>query len=355
MFVNDFLIDPFEINWEALFLNLSQNVSIMKNKLFILLFLFTSFQLLSQTFSSDNPDYIENVTAGEAALNAEKYDSCLIYYKDAFKIKQTSVLSTLRGAACAFSANKTDILESYLSIAYDLNWDMSKAIFEQYNEFRYLDGTPFNEMILSRWKEHATEAGINFELMEELKEIGVTDQLQRKEMRGVREKYGWDSPQMDSLWALQNATDSLNQIRIEEIIEEYGYPGRSLVGSAGSVGFMVIQHSNQEMQEKYLPLLKAEADKGELRWSSVALMVDRVLLGKGEKQIYGSQIHTDPETGEFYFGQIENPFKIDSIRATVGLGPLQEYADHWDFKWDPAKHVERHLKYSQKSETDKKE
>jgi len=318
----------------------------MKN--LTLLFLFTLLTIhlqAQQTFSSNNPDYITNVKAGEAALNAEKYDSCLVYYKEAFKIKQTSVLSTLRGAACAYSANNKTTLENYLNIAFDLNWDQSKSIFDQYPEFKYLDETPFEDMIKERWEACAKEAGINLELMTELKEISRTDQLQRGEMRHVSDTYGWKSPQMDSLWALQSHADSLNQIRIEEIINEYGYPGKSLVGpSAASTAFMVIQHSNQEMQEKYLPLLKEQADKGEVRWSSIALMIDRVLLGKGEKQIYGSQVHTDQKTGEQYFGEIENPHKIDSIRNTVGLGTIQGYGDNWNIKWDPDKHIARHKK-----------
>ncbi len=319
--------------------------NIMKN--IIVIFLFTLFAavLHSQAFSSGNPDYINNVQAGEAALNAEKYDSCLIYYHEAFKIKQTSVLSTLRGAACAYSANDQSTFDNYLNTAFELNWDQTKSIFDQYDEFKYLSNTLFEEMINKRWESSAKEAGINLELMAELKEISRTDQLQRGEMRHVSDTYGWQSPQMDSLWTLQNESDRLNQIRIEEIIAEYGYPGNSLVGSsAGSTAFMVIQHSNQEMQEKYLPLLKEQANKGEVRWSSIALMIDRVLLGKGEKQIYGSQVHMDQETGEQYFGEIENPFKIDSIRSTVGLGSLQDYGDNWDIKWDPDKHIARHKK-----------
>lgn len=326
----------------------------MKHQLLVLFILSIGIQVSAQTFSSNNPDYIEKVQAGEAALIAEKYDSCLVYYKEAFKIKQTSVLSTMRAAACAYSANEETIRDNYLDVAFELNWDQAKMIFNRYDEFNYLENSPFEKIIEERWNKSAIEAGINLELMEELAAISITDQLQRKEMRSTTDKYGWDSPQMDSLWKLQNTSDSLNQIRITEIIDEFGYPGKSLVGpSQGSTAFMVIQHANQEMQEKYLPLLKTKADEGELKWSSVALMIDRVLLGKGEKQIYGSQIATDKETGEYYFGEIENPHKIDSIRATVGLRPLQEYADHWNFTWDPDKHLEKHKELKNKAKNKK--
>lgn len=327
----------------------------MKSSLSILFFSFLiSYSSFAQTFSSSNPDYITKVTAGENALNAAKYDSCLIYYADAFKIKQTSVLSTLRGAACAFSADNQEILDIYIDKAFELNWDMAKNIYKGYDEFKYLAGSDFDEIIESNWTSSAIASGVNLELMAEMKEIGVTDQAQRGKMRDIEKQYGWDSPQMDSLWTLQNETDSLNQLRIEEVIQKYGYPGKSLVGPGqASVAFLVIQHSNQEMQEKYLPLLKQAANDGEVRWSSVALLIDRVLLGRGDKQIYGSQIHTDQETGEFFFGEIEQPYQIDSIRATVGLGPLQDYADHWEFKYDADKHVARHTEIKKKEKAKK--
>ena len=81
-----------------------------------------------------------------------------------------------------------------------------------------------------------------------------------------------------------------------------------------------------------------------MRWSSLALLIDRIEVRNERPQIYGSQVGRDEETGEYYFGWIKNPHKVDSIRAEVGLGPLQEYADRWDFTFDPDKHLERHGK-----------
>jgi hypothetical protein len=70
--------------------------------------------------------------------------------------------------------------------------------------------------------------------------------------------------------------------------------------------------------------------------------VDRVRMRQGKTQLYGSQVSRDPETNESFFAEIENPHQIDSIRATVGLGPIQEYAERFGFKWDPEKHLARH-------------
>lgn len=318
----------------------------MKKLILLLFTIATTTNLFSQkTFASTDPNYKIHVEAGEAALIAEQYDDCLVAYESAFKIKQTSVLSTLRAAACAFSGDNKPMLEIYLNKAFDLNWDQAKGIFKNYTEFAYLQESDFAKTIDSRWEKAAKASGIDIELMAEFKEIQRTDQEQRGYMREIQDKYGWNSPQMDSLWKIQTAADEANLARIEEVIAEHGYPGKSLVGASNmGTAFLVIQHSNQEAQEKYLPVLKKAADDGEVRWSSVALLIDRVLLGQDKKQTYGSQVNSDKETGEYFFSPIENPFQIDSIRNTVGLGPLQSYADNWEFQWDPAKHVARHKK-----------
>jgi len=317
------------------------------------LFISSSF---AQSFSSDDPNYKPLVEAGGAALEAMKYDSCMIYYKEAFVIKQTSYLSTLRNAACAYSANDTEYLEQQLKIAFDLSWGGSKNIFDNYPEFKYLKETPFKEKINSMYQEYATAAGVDLDLMSEFDNIRYEDQRYRKEMRGVSEKFGSRSPQMDSLWQLQGAADSINTIRICEVIDEKGYPGKSIVGEGhASTAFLVIQHADLEVQEKYLPIIIAAADAGEVRWGSVALLIDRVNMRNDKPQIYGSQVNRDPDTEEYYFARIGQPYKIDSIRATVGLGPLQSYADNWDFKWDPAKHLELHKKLDAKKALEEKE
>lgn len=305
--------------------------------------LFLIFQhSFGQTFSSQDPSYVTNVQAGEMALKSEKYDSCLIYYEQAFEIKQTSFLSTLRAAACAFKANNKMVLDSYMDKAFKLNWDETRNIFYNYPEFEFLIGSEFEQDLNDRWEQAATDSGLDVELIKEFAEIRRTDQLYRQEMRGVSDKYGWQSPQMDSLWSLQLPVDSANTARISEIIDQYGYPGTSMVGPAqASTAFLVIQHADLEVQEKYLDIITAAANAGEVQWRSVALLVDRVYMRRGGKQIYGSQVGRDPDTGAYFFSEIENPHKIDSIRATVGLGPLQQYADNWNFTWDPDAHIKR--------------
>jgi len=326
----------------------------MKN-LFLLVLMALSLSTNAQQFSSANPAYIDNVKAGERNLLSENYDSCIVYYKMAFKIKQTSVLSTLRAAACAYSLDDKTYLEEQLSKAFELDWGSAKGIYNSYSEFEYLRETPFDKMIATRWEKAANDAGVNMELMKELEKIGEEDQRYRREMRPIREKYGWESPQMDSLWVLQNYADSVNTARVIEIIAEHGYPGRSLVAGEASTAFLVIQHADLEVQEEYLPIMIEAAEQEELRWSSVALLIDRVNVRNERPQIYGTQLGQDKETGEYYFSEIAEPFKIDSIRSSVGLPPLQSYADNWNHTWDPESHVKKVVERKAKKEKEEKE
>lgn len=175
-------------------------------------------------------------------------------------------------------------------------------------------------------------ARLNEPLVQDLERIGASDQEYRAMMDSVATAYGWDSDEMKELWAKQNTADSINLIRIEEIIDRFGYPGRSLVGDQDRVAWLVIQHADLQTQEEYLPLLQEAAKNGELPTSAFALLVDRVRMRKGEKQLYGSQIQM--EEGSFVIYPIEDEPNVNKRRAAMGLGPLEEYVKQWGIEYE---------------------
>ncbi|MDJ1481772.1 energy transducer TonB [Cytophagaceae bacterium YF14B1] len=130
----------------------------------------------------------------------------------------------------------------------------------------------------------------------------------------------------------QSAIDIANMAKIDKIIAKYGYPGKSLVGEKyQSVALMVIQHNDPAAREKYLPLLIEAAGKGEVNASSVAIMIDRSKMDKGEKQIYGSQLHETKQGVKLI--PIEDEPNVNVRRAKVGLPPLEVYLKHWNFNY----------------------
>jgi len=82
-------------------------------------------------------------------------------------------------------------------------------------------------------------------------------------------------------------------------------------------------------QEKYLPLLKKAASKEDARPADVAMLEDRVLVKRGKKQVYGTQLRSGPETGgKLVLEPIKDEKHVDKRRASVGLMPLKEYLRH---------------------------
>ena len=67
-------------------------------------------------------------------------------------------------------------------------------------------------------------------------------------------------------------------------------------------------------------------------------------LRQGKRQIYGSQIGRDQESGEFYVSPLIEPEKVNERRAEVGLGTIESYISNWGMKWDLEKHQERTAK-----------
>jgi outer membrane protein OmpA-like peptidoglycan-associated protein len=76
-------------------------------------------------------------------------------------------------------------------------------------------------------------------------------------------------------------------------------------------------------------MMRDAVKNGKADPSQLALLEDRVALGQGKKQIYGSQIIKDPVTGKDTIAPIEDFANVDKRRAEVGLEPLEEYVSHW--------------------------
>ena len=155
------------------------------------------------------------------------------------------------------------------------------------------------------------------------------------------ELYDNDSPELEIFRKRWFRIDSLNQIAVTKIIDEYGWLGKEVVSPKGNMAlFLVIQHAPLETQVKYLPIMREAVQKGKANAANLALMEDRVALRQGGKQIYGSQIGTNRETGEQYLLPLTDPRKVDERRESVGLGPITEYMSRFGLSWD----VEEYLK-----------
>jgi hypothetical protein len=182
------------------------------------------------------------------------------------------------------------------------------------------------------------EATQNIPLKRELQAMHESDQGPRRAMGPMQQRYKNGGPQLDSLYQQMKLHDTQNEARVKAIIAQYGWPGASLVGRGGSsTVFLVLQHSNLATIQEYLPLIRQAAAKGDLGKGELALMEDRVLIFQNKPQVYGSQVRSNAATGSMEFFPIQDEAHVDERRATMGLGPLAEYAKMFNFTYVPAK------------------
>ncbi|MCF6307518.1 MAG: DoxX family protein [Flavobacteriaceae bacterium] len=165
---------------------------------------------------------------------------------------------------------------------------------------------------------------LNFKLKRQLDSIMALDQKHREG---------------DMDWNTQRKIDSSNMVFIEKVFKEYGYPGKSLVGTPTNIAaWLVIQHS--DIIPTYITSIKEAANNGELPKTNAAMMEDRMLMQSGEAQIYGTQgrtINYNTENPIQIIWPINDPENVNQRRNDVGYNStIEEYAKRLygdDFKY----------------------
>ena len=118
--------------------------------------------------------------------------------------------------------------------------------------------------------------------------------------------------------------DDENIIELEAVLAKVGWPGKTLVGpKASGAVWTILQHSEHAVLKKHLPLMTKAADAGEIDGGLLATSVDRVRVGDGQPQVYGTQFRQ--VNGEWVPEPIEDEANVDERRKKVGLPPLAEY------------------------------
>ena len=195
-----------------------------------------------------------------------------------------------------------------------------------------------------RWNEvikHAkdnfirVEVNLDLNLVAFLDTIFQDDQKYRMQLKETERIYGLKSEQLKFLWKIILETDSINLIKIKKFIDNFGWLGPNIIGIQGNgTLWLVIQHSDIKTQEKYLPMLREAVKKGNASPSNLAYLEDRVTLRQGQRQIYGTQIGQDQETGEYYVQPLLDPDNVDKRREEIGFGKLQDYVSGWGINWN---------------------
>ena len=132
-----------------------------------------------------------------------------------------------------------------------------------------------------------------------------------------------NTEEMKDLVQKMKQQDSINLDQVESILQN-GWPD-DLNMQGNQTIFLVIQHADLQTQKEYLPVIEEAVQNNKTFPANLALLKDRMALRQGKKQIYGSQIFIDSNTGKKYVQPLKNPEEVDKLRAEVGLPSMETY------------------------------
>lgn len=308
------------------------------------LFLLPILLLFTKISSAQNALYKQYAKEADSLYDAKDYLKSAQKFSEAFKINGWKGTSSDRyNAACSwalagipdsafFQLDRIATKSNYTNIGHITN-DTDLNSLHDDNRWQPL-------LAIIKGNKEKEEANLDKTLVAILDTVYIEDQKYRQQINDIESKFGWKSVEMQSLWKIIQEKDSINLIKVCKILDAHGWPGPDVVGRQGSSAiFLVIQHSELPIQEKYLPLMREAVKNNKAPGSNLALLEDRVALRQGKRQIYGSQVGRDDESGQHYVLPLDDPDNVDQRRASVGLPPLADYVSNWQIKWDPAQYI----------------
>ncbi len=177
------------------------------------------------------------------------------------------------------------------------------------------------------------QSNFNKQLSALLDTVYQEDQSGRLKIDSLQKQFGWKSEQVQSLVKTMIIRDSINLIKIKQILDTYGWLGPDEVGKQGAQTiFLVIQHADSLTQVTYFPVMQEAVKNGKAQPQALALLEDRILTNQGKEQVYGSQVRTT-DAGKYEFYPIRDEPNVNKRRASVGLQPLEEYAKYFDINY----------------------
>jgi hypothetical protein len=285
---------------------------------------------------SFSQNYKTLIGEADAFYKNKEYKKSVEKYSEAFSIEQKNPEDLYNAACSAALLGNKKVAFQWLQLALNKGWSNVNHLTTDTDLKSLHNDKKWPQLVSDMQKVvDAREAKYDKPLQTKLLALFEEDQTIRREYIKAQKDYGNQSKIVDSLGKVMMRKDSINLGQVTEILDKYGWVGVDKVGGqANQTLFLVIQHSDLKTQQKYLPMMREAVKNNNASSSALALLEDRVALGEGKKQIYGSQIGYDNETNAEYVLPLEDPDNVDKRRATVGLGPLADYVKRWNIIWN---------------------
>lgn len=165
-----------------------------------------------------------------------------------------------------------------------------------------------------------------------LAEVWHKDQHVRLQMQELTKAVSIDGKTefIDSLITLSESVERIDKenIAVIDSLLQQGLP-KDLSKESYKTIWIVIDHASLEKQEQYLPVIEKMSLEGLIEIDNYAILFDRIAMKQNIPQRYGSQSiqFGSPDNMYLYIWPVENAETLDSLRATVGMGPILEYLE----------------------------
>ena len=124
--------------------------------------------------------------------------------------------------------------------------------------------------------------------------------------------------------------DHRNTQWLKQLVDEHGWPVISKVGKRGaSAAWLLTQHADLDpaFQLRALRLMEPLVQEGEVSKRNYAYLYDRVMLKLSGKQRFATQVTC--EAGDYVPRPLEEPERMDELRAEMNLNPFAEYRQNF--------------------------
>jgi hypothetical protein len=122
------------------------------------------------------------------------------------------------------------------------------------------------------------------------------------------------------------AVDRRHRPEIDRIHAQYGWLKASVAGKdAAHMFWLLVQHQDAELQRRLLPEMERAVSERQASRADYALLYDRVMVGEGKLQRWGSQ--TKCVDGKAVLDPVEDPAGLDDRRRALFMQPVEQYLD----------------------------
>ncbi|MEM7309637.1 MAG: DUF6624 domain-containing protein [Planctomycetota bacterium] len=156
------------------------------------------------------------------------------------------------------------------------------------------------------------------------------DQLMRREIAGpMNALAGWgtDEPAAEALLSFGREIDSAHTAELKQLLQLHHWFTISEFGPAADQNaWLLAQHADLDVdfQREVLARLTELWPVGETSPRNFAYLYDRVARAEGRPQRYGTQ-GACAGPGRWEPHPLEDPERVDELRAAMGLEPLEAY------------------------------